>query len=168
MVLRFSLPCNTTTLVCSETGILTEVVGPMSSKKCPVVPSAVKLPWVAYIRPKPKSEMAMNEDGQIRSIQVRSSRSLILCYVLGLGRRDRKRENMQTKRTMWELCSLNFDWWSRPIKQNWQSGTDKGKTDKDWDGDEWHRTEWRENQRMSKRNLCLEFLWFDHHNKYKW
>ena len=25
----------------------------------------------------------------------------------------------------------------------------------------------RENQRMSQRNLCLEFLWLDH-NKYKW
>ena len=25
----------------------------------------------------------------------------------------------------------------------------------------------RENQRMSKRNLCLEFLWLDHNNKYK-
>ena len=25
----------------------------------------------------------------------------------------------------------------------------------------------RDNQRMSKRNLCLEFLWLDHNNKYK-
>ena len=25
----------------------------------------------------------------------------------------------------------------------------------------------REYQRMSKRNLCLEFLWLDHNNKYK-
>ena len=24
----------------------------------------------------------------------------------------------------------------------------------------------RENQRMSKRNLCLEFLWLDHNNKW--
>ena len=35
-----------------------------------------------------------------------------------------------------------------------------------WAQEAVERTE-RENQRMSKRNLCLEFLWLDHNNKYK-
>ena len=48
--------------------------------------------------------------------------------------------------------------------EGWRGKEERG----EWEGEGWG---WgwgeRENQRMSQRNLCLEFLWLDHNNKYK-
>ena len=46
------------------------------------------------------------------------------------------------------------------VKEGRMEGGEQG-------GKEKERESEREHQKMSKRNLCLEFLRFDHNNKYK-
>ena len=70
---------------------------------------------------------------------------------------------------LWSHRNNKYKWVTeRERERGWRADNPNGRCPNPNVAPERGRDHWVENQRMSMRNLCLEVLWLDHNNKYRW